>query len=135
MAIVNGVFHSARVIETDAVTHDGATLFEILFTISGVYASADGGRLQGIPAALATAMKNGQTFALVDAMRGRNGSKVGTWTNVAVITPQLGVKSVSVSGNDALFKLVDASYTAELADGTIPEQNRPLALLAWVRMT
>lgn len=129
MAVIDAVFHNARIVEVDAVTRDHVFLLEVAFTLAGTYAQADGARLTNVLTRVAAATRQSYSvMTLIDVMRARDGSKAdGTGARI-------GVKTCAISSSDVTFKLTDNSYTTELANGAVPEQSRPLSMLVWAKL-
>lgn len=95
----------------------------LTFRVAGTYAQADDAELTGIPTLISESRRNGKTVTLIDAMRGIPASKAAS----AIQTMSL--KSVTVAGDDVTFELTDGDETTELANGSVPQQDRPFSVV------
>lgn len=124
MAAVTGTVHSVRTLEGGAWDRE-FQLAEVLFTISSsqTYAQADNGILAGVAALISGSRRNGMTPSLKAVMAGRPATKT---SNPAAI---MSLKTVAISTNDVTFEVTDGDWSTELANGAMPDQNRPFSIL------
>ena len=123
MAVVSGTVHMVSTMDRYGGSVSNLQLAEVLFTVSGTYAQADNGSLAGVDALIENSRRNGKTVTLVDAMGGHPATKE---SDPAAF---MGLKTVAVSTNDVTFEITDGDFSTELANGAVPAQSRPFALL------
>lgn len=121
MAITNGTVFSVRTIESGAWDPKWQCA-EILFTMSGAYATANGSTLLAVAALITASRRNGMTATLRGVMPGRPGTLQSD-------NSALSLKTVAISTNDVTFKLCGPDWATEIADGAIGAQNRPFSLM------
>lgn len=128
MAVVNGQFWSYT-----ALRHNGPDPLQVglvLFNLpeSAVYAQADNAQLQGVPALIQNARRNGKTVTLRSVALGRLAERDHTGRF-------MGLKMIAIAGNDVTFEVTDSAtvgtvdLTTELANGNVPAQSAPFGLL------
>lgn len=121
MAVVSGTVHSVHTTRADAI--HGLQEAEILFTVSGTYAQADNGILEGVPTLIQNSRRNGKTVTMRDVMLStpaQSGVSPSTF---------LALKTLAISSNDITFEITDNSYSSEYADATaLPALMRPFAI-------
>jgi hypothetical protein len=129
MAVVSGTIHEVAILEGFGGSVSPLLAVLVLFTLSGTYAQADNGILSGVHTLIKNSVRNGKTVALKDAMCGHPATKA---SNPALM---MGLKTVAVSTNDITFEVTEAAaegsvdLSTELANGAVPEQDRPFSLI------
>lgn len=125
MAVTNGTIKEVSTLRADIMTPSGAAVqwAFVVFTMSGTYAQGDNSSVLAIPTAIQNSRRNGKTVTLRDAMLGQAATKASDPTAF------MSLKTVAVSTNDVTFEITDADHTTELANGAIPDQERPFGLL------
>lgn len=121
MTAVAGSLLEVHTIKSDAVS--AIQVAEVVFTVSGTYASADDGVLTTVPTHIQNSRRNGKTVTMRGVMTGQNASKASDPTNF------LSLASVAISSTSVTFVVNDNDYSTEIADGAFPAQERPFSIL------
>lgn len=128
MAVVQGTVHSVQTLACDN-HRDMMELVQILFTVSGTYAQADNAELASLAALIKSTRRNGRKVVPRYVMGGYPATKQSDNTSLTL-------KGVAMSGSGdsakATFEIAGSDFTTEIADGAVPAQNRPFALLVAV---
>ena len=121
MTAVAGAVHSVQTLKSDY--SNPVQIAEVLFTVSGTYASGDAGILTGVAALIAASCRNaGGTINLIGVAPSQAGSKA------SAPETYMALKTVVISTNDVTFVVTDNSHTTVIADGAFPAQARPFGI-------
>lgn len=125
MAVVNGTIKEVSTIQADWMSPAGSAvqIARVLFTLSGTYAQGDDGAVLAIPTAIQNSRRNGKTVTLRGVMLGQAATKASD------PSVYMSLKTVAFSGANASFEVTDTDHSTELANGAVPDQERPFALL------
>ena len=121
MAVVAGTVWSVHTTRSD--TLHALQECEILFTVSGTYAQAENGILEGVPTLIQASRRNGKTVTMRYVM-----ASTPAQSNVTPTT-FLGLKTVAISSSDITFEITDNDYSTEYTNATaLPALMRPFAI-------
>jgi hypothetical protein len=121
MTAVAGTVHSVHTLKADSV--GPVQIAEVLFTVSGTYASGDAGIITGVAALISASRRNGGgTINMIGVAPSQAANKASDPANY------LALKTVAISSADVTFVVTDNSHTTVIADGAFPAQSRPFGI-------
>lgn len=121
MAVVSGTVWSVHTTRADAI--HGLQEAEILFTVSGTYATGEDGILSGVPTLIQNSRRNGKTVTMRDVMLSTPAQSGVTPTTF------LALKTLAISSSDITFEITDNDYSTEYTNATaLPALMRPFAI-------
>lgn len=131
MAVVSGTVHEVSILDGYGGSVSPLMAARVLFTLAGTYAQADNGILSAVDAAIKNSVRNGKSVSLKAACCGHPATKNSN--------PELmmGLKTVAIASSDITFEVTESAtakavdLSTELANGAVPEQDRPFCLLVF----
>ncbi|MDX2054065.1 MAG: hypothetical protein SFV15_16820 [Polyangiaceae bacterium] len=122
MATISGVFTGIQHLRVDKDVA-GYNLALVTFTLAGTYAQADNATLTAVPTGIALQRRDGKKATILHAMCGIPATKASNPTQQMSLGPV-----TVVGGTDLTFAVMD-NGGSEIADGTLPSQDRPFSVV------